>query len=206
LRQQQQQQHQQFRLAPKPSSTLHIYDLSVKVKNSHLEDFLRPYTGEYILQWIDEFNALAIFKQEHLMRKALGDLTGGLFKVKAYQDANPETDSGDGILVLSNHAPLRVPKTSKVAKDEVPLDYRQVVKAARLKPDERKPWDNRTSNPFGALTNEIGESELKFDEELNHSENEEKSEKAEKEEKSEKTEIIEDEPKDNWEDNNSDEE
>jgi len=208
---------QPARLVPRPSSTLHIYDLSPKVKNSHLEDFLRPYFGEYVLQWIDDSNALAIFKQEHLMRKALGDLNGGPFKVKAYQDSNPDTE-GEDVLILSGSAPQ--PRNKVVKKEEVPLDYRQVVKGARSKNEINaapKVKENRSVNKFSALSNEFGETELLFEEdgkllpkilndtttEISEKEKPDISEK-EKPEAEENTKAEED-TKEHWEDYNSDE-
>jgi len=197
---------QHLRLTPRPSSTLHIYDLSPKVKNSHLEDFLRPYSGDYSLQWIDDINALAIFKHEHQMRKALGDLNGGLFKVKAYQDSNPETE-GEDLLILSG-APKKPPP--KVKDKEVPLDYRQVVKGARSKNEQLaapKMKDVRKGNMYSALSNEFGEAELLFEEDeksepriLNDMHiTKEKTEVTEKEKQE-----VEEETKENWEDYNSD--
>uniref|UniRef100_A0A6B2KX83 R3H domain-containing protein n=1 Tax=Arcella intermedia TaxID=1963864 RepID=A0A6B2KX83_9EUKA len=81
----------------KPSATLQVYDLSPVVKNSHLMEFLKPYADQYSIQWVDDCNALILFNQEHLMRRALSDLSSGQFKVKAYSDANPET-AGEVVL------------------------------------------------------------------------------------------------------------
>jgi len=210
------QHSQQLRLTRRPSSTLHIYDLSPKVKNSHLEDFLRPYSGGYVLQWIDDTNALAIFKHEHQMRKALGDLNGGLFKVKAYQDSNPETE-GEDLLILSGSVPKKVPLKVK-DHVEVPLDYRQVVKGARSKNEQYAPpklKDVKKGNMFSALSNAFGETELLFEEEeksepriLNDTHStKEKPDITEKEkpEISEKEKTDVEETKENWEDYNSDE-
>lgn len=52
-----------------------------------------------MLHWVDDANALVIFRDATDAYKALQSLSSGAFKIKPYQDVNPSGDS-DGNLVL----------------------------------------------------------------------------------------------------------
>jgi hypothetical protein len=107
---------------------LHIYDISPRIKTTHLEYFLEPFAGEYVLYWVDESNALALFRSETLLRRALNELSGKEFKIKHYMDAHPEPD-GSGFLIL-NSAPKKPPPQ---AID--PSEYRPTTKPAKVLPE-----------------------------------------------------------------------
>jgi len=111
-----------------PQTVMHIYDISPRIKTSHLEYFLESFIGDYVLHWIDETNALVIFKSEPLLRRAINELSGREFKIKPYMDSNPEPD-GSGFLVLnSTPAPKKAPP-----KNIDPLEYRITTKPAKPK-------------------------------------------------------------------------
>jgi len=127
-----------------PQTVLHIYGISPSIKTSHLEYFLEGFEGEFALHWIDESNALAIFRTESSLRRAIHDLSGKEFKIKVYQDSHPEPD-GSGFLVLKKPLP--------VAKPVDPTEYRQTTKPARPKVVPQttpKPWGN-PNNSFSVL-------------------------------------------------------
>jgi len=138
-----------------PQTILHIYGISPSVKTSHLEFFLEKFNGEYALHWIDETNAIAIFKTESTLRRAIHELSGREFKIKTYLDSHPEPD-GNGFLVLNSKKPL--------SKNIDPNEYRQTTKPARPKlqpePPAPKPWVNAV-NSFSVLgeTDKNGEIE-----------------------------------------------
>jgi len=126
--------------------------------------------------------------------------------VKAYQDSNPESVSVDGNLVLSGNSSSIAPstyfvKTPKISQksDDVPPDYRQVVKGARVKPEpappSRKPWEKDPFlNTYGALSNEFGEEQLLFENV------QEKGKDSEKKSKEEMSESVPEGVRENWED------
>jgi transcriptional repressor NF-X1 len=132
-----------------PVTVLHIYGISPSVKTSHLEYFLEGYAGEYALHWIDESNAIAIFKTESTLRRAMNELSGKEFKIKVYQDSHPEPD-GSGFLVLNSQAK----KPVGVVKPVDPSEYRLTTKPAKPKTvvpsTAPKPWVNAV-NSFSVL-------------------------------------------------------
>jgi len=142
----------------KPASTLQVYDLSPVVKNSHLMEFLKPYSDQYSIQWIDDSNALVLFNQEHLMRRALSDLSSGQFKVKAYSDANPET--GGEVVLGSGSSKSAIPVPLKKTKKRTDWDgdneWRTEIggkgKAVPVGvPHEEDARDGRIGNAFDIL-------------------------------------------------------
>jgi len=73
------------------SCTLHIYDIDKQFRNSHIDAYLKDFEGTYVIQWIDEDNALAIFKHHSSFQKVLTELKdtnqeGPHFKTKIYHD------------------------------------------------------------------------------------------------------------------------
>lgn len=160
------------------ASALHIYDLSVNVKTHHLENFLTPYAGSYTLHWIDESNAIAVFNNEQQMRKALGSLTGGLFKVKAYMDANPTgaAPGTDGLMALKGKVkPQAAPKplsssnstetpsnSSGTAQEFLPGKNTLAFSEAQslINTPAEMPW-HVNANPYRALD---GEADSMWDE------------------------------------------
>eukprot|EP01122_Echinamoeba_exundans_P013528 TRINITY_DN5919_c0_g1_i1.p1 TRINITY_DN5919_c0_g1~~TRINITY_DN5919_c0_g1_i1.p1 ORF type:complete len:1247 (-),score=99.08 TRINITY_DN5919_c0_g1_i1:1399-5055(-) len=68
------------------TSIMHFYDLSVSIQTTHVNSFLSPFAGEYTLQWIDDNNCLAVFKEPTKMLRALQQLRGGQFKIKPYSE------------------------------------------------------------------------------------------------------------------------
>ena len=64
---------------------LHVYDLTPEIKTHHLTSLLHPFEGYYQLRWLDEFNALVLFKDANRMRSALYILQGR-FHVEQYRD------------------------------------------------------------------------------------------------------------------------
>lgn len=94
--------HRSHLLETAQSSTLHIYDLHKGISTSHLHSFLQGFTNEYTLQWIDDENCLAIFTDPARMQRALNTLQPrGVFKVKQYQDVNPEPISSGMVSIGS---------------------------------------------------------------------------------------------------------
>jgi len=71
---------------------LHVYDLNPNVKTHHLISFLHPFEGHFQLKWLDDFNALILFKDQTRMRSALYILKGH-FQVEQYKDHNDSLDS-----------------------------------------------------------------------------------------------------------------
>jgi hypothetical protein len=66
--------------------TLHIADLTPTVKTEHLAAFLTPFTGDYTLRWLDDYNALAVFDSPERFEEALRTLPSTkMFTVKPYQ-------------------------------------------------------------------------------------------------------------------------
>jgi len=124
-------------------STLHIYDLSPAIRTPHLQAFLKEFEGQYVLQWIDESNALAIFHQQNSYLKALGAFhdNSGTIKVKAYRDSNPGQGDGEGNLVLGGPAgskyipPQQRPgaKTDKPVTTATMSDFKTVVSGSKQK-------------------------------------------------------------------------
>jgi len=112
-----------------PQTVMHIYDISPRIKTSHLEYFLESFIGDYVLHWIDETNALVIFKSESFLRRALNELSGREFKIKSYMDSHPEPD-GSGFLVL-NSTPMAPKKPPP--KNIDPSEYRITTKPAKPK-------------------------------------------------------------------------
>jgi len=53
---------------------LHIYNLSPAITTEHLASFLSQFSGEYVLKWLDEANALAIFSNVQQYQAALSTL------------------------------------------------------------------------------------------------------------------------------------
>lgn len=53
---------------------LQIYNLSPLITTEHLASFLSPFAGEYVLRWLDDFNALAIFSSVQRYQDALSTL------------------------------------------------------------------------------------------------------------------------------------
>jgi hypothetical protein len=81
-----------------------------------------PYDGQYTLQWVDDENALIIFTDAGAMFKALKALSGGPFKIKQFQDANPQGDERGNLVLGPVHASVSggFEKPSTVESDEMP--------------------------------------------------------------------------------------
>ena len=98
-----------------PSSTLHIYDLHKGILTNTLNSFLSGFPNEYTLQWIDDENCLAIFSDPLRMQRALNSLQPrGTFKVKAYQDALPDS-FGSGLISLGSGSTSSSPSAAWAA-------------------------------------------------------------------------------------------
>jgi len=94
--------------------------------------FLKPFEGSFTLKWLDESNAVCVFKNAVIAQKAFQLLSGGPFSVKYYRD---------------NDTPEPNPKTKRflILKDntvEEPLD--EDWKVAR----KSKPSANRSENIY----------------------------------------------------------
>jgi hypothetical protein len=65
---------------------LQIYNLSPIITTEHLATFLSRFSGEYVLKWLDDANALAIFSNVQQYQAALSSLqTDGTFKIRPYE-------------------------------------------------------------------------------------------------------------------------
>ena len=76
----------------KPAAML-MYELTPDIRTEHITSWLRPFHGEYQLQWIDDHSCVAIFNQVKVMQTALSALSGGIvsFKVAPCSDLkNPD--------------------------------------------------------------------------------------------------------------------
>lgn len=143
--------------AASPMSTLHLYDLSRSVKTTHLQHFLRDFEGLYVLQWIDESNALAIFHQPNFFVKALSTLndTTGIIKVRAYKDTNPTSDRQGNVVLGEKYVPpqKRPQPESGEATPPPPVevsDFKTVVSGSKKKTLD--PTESiQTTNMFSAL-------------------------------------------------------
>lgn len=64
---------------------LQIYNLSPLITTEHLASFLSAFSGEYVLRWLDDFNALAVFSNVQKYQDALSTLqSDGMFSIRPY--------------------------------------------------------------------------------------------------------------------------
>jgi len=71
--------------------TLLIYDLNPDIKTQHLISYLNPFAGHYQLKWLDDYNALVLFRDNKTTNSALQFLSSGPFQVKLYGDDSPSS-------------------------------------------------------------------------------------------------------------------
>jgi len=146
-------------------STLHLYNLSRAVKTSHLESYLRAYEGQYVLQWIDESNALAIFHQHDRYLSAVGSLVDQAYiRVKPYRDTNPQANEEGNVVLGATPPPKYIPpgarpQPEKTEKPEKPIqsekpkeddDFKVVTSGAKRKVEPPKEV-YQSENIFSAL-------------------------------------------------------
>jgi hypothetical protein len=130
------------------------------VQTQHLVSFLSPFSGEYHLQWIDDNSCLAVFKDPGKMLRALAQLKGGIFKVKAYApEAPPLPASQKGVVVLGSSGAMTSPGGGATAPGDgastsssAPLRKSQQLQQASASSSSsaKKPWE-MDANPFAAL-------------------------------------------------------
>lgn len=66
---------------------LHVFDLNHSVRTEHLEQLLlRPFTGQYLIQWLDDENCVVFFNDEATMQAAMMGSSSTLFKVRPLFD------------------------------------------------------------------------------------------------------------------------
>ena len=139
-----------FALEYAPSSTLHIYDLHKGILTNTIHSFLSGFHNEYTLQWVDDENCLAIFSDPNRMQRALNTLQPrGTFKVKPYQDINPEPISTGMVSLGSTTSAWKSPEASSAFTPTTT----SIPKAKNQFESGHKPqsvW-NRNANPFSVL-------------------------------------------------------
>jgi hypothetical protein len=154
-----------FALDSAPSCTLHIYDLHKGILTNTIHSFLSAFPNEYTLQWVDDENCLAIFKDSNRMQRALNTLQPrGTFKVKPYQDIIPEPVSSGMVSLGSTSSAWKTPEPSSSLFSAAPsssspsptLDNANgpsKPKGAAEKPTSAwgRPVQSGTSNSFSVL-------------------------------------------------------
>jgi hypothetical protein len=131
-----------------PSSTLHIYDLHKGILTGTIHSFLSGFSNEYTLQWVDDENCLAIFSDPNRMQRALNQLQPrGTFKVKPYQDVNPEYTSG---MVSLGSTSSAAPSAWKDVASSANVIAPKVKTSAESGYKPQSVWTAR-GNPFSVL-------------------------------------------------------
>jgi len=98
------------------TATLHFYELHKGILTKDINAVLHPFMGEYTLQWMDEENCLAIFKNPNTMQRALNAISRGLYKVRPYVDNNGGNAAG-AVPVAVSHGIAVLGSTTRKPKD-----------------------------------------------------------------------------------------
>lgn len=130
---------------PKPPAILHIYGLDKDVRPTHLASFLQPFAGQYKLQWLDDENCLAIFRDHETYRQAENILSSGIFKVKEYSDNFEPPQRAPTIHSQAKADRMsREPRRIELPPTNAPLPQ---ANSFGILQDEVEDWEKRETEP-----------------------------------------------------------
>eukprot|EP00027_Filamoeba_sp_ATCC50430_P000485 CAMPEP_0168540624 /NCGR_PEP_ID=MMETSP0413-20121227/377_1 /TAXON_ID=136452 /ORGANISM="Filamoeba nolandi, Strain NC-AS-23-1" /LENGTH=400 /DNA_ID=CAMNT_0008570373 /DNA_START=1177 /DNA_END=2376 /DNA_ORIENTATION=+ len=98
--------------------TLHVFELRPEIRSENIYPFLHSFDGHYKLKWLDETNALVVFRDYNQMKDALHVLSAGPWKVRQLVDEALENSNNATLTPQVAEAP---PASKPKEKEPKPL-------------------------------------------------------------------------------------